>query len=74
VIKTKKEFYTVSLVALILWILCEIAVGVIGAKDLIGVLGIMDLAFRIGWILFCVLAGAWVFHFICFLLRKKKLK
>lgn len=73
-IKTKREFYKVSLVAFIIWLLCEIACSVIAAKDLTGVLGIMDFAFRVGWILFCVLLGAWLFHLACFLLHKKKLQ
>ena len=64
----------VSLVAFIIWPLCEAAYSIIATKDLIGLVGIGSLAFRVGWILFCVLLGAWVFHLICCLLHKKKLQ
>lgn len=69
----KKEFYTVSLAAFIIWLLCEIAFSIIATKDLIGWAGIGSLAFGVSWILFCVLVGAWVFHLSCLLLHKRKL-
>ena len=73
-VKKKKEFYTVSLVAFIIWLLCEITYSIIGAKDLLGAVGIGTLGFSISWILFCVLLGAWAAHLGCFLFRKKKLE
>lgn len=70
----RKEFYTFSLVAFLIWLACEIATAVIAAKDQTNVPGIMDLSFRLGWVIFCVLSSAWLCHLICFLLHKKKLE